>query len=143
MACACWATSSQSKELPAFFPTEQGVMPFPGWEPFEGADSADMSKELKERIAANVHPVPEGVAQGVVSYRDERRHQIPTFVICPEFSPAQADEWIESGDVPELAAAEHLELLDLDSGHWPMFTCPDRLADLLCEQLDEAAATEH
>ena len=34
-----------------------------------------------------------------------RRHDVPLTLICPEFSPAQAQEWIDGGDVPELAEA--------------------------------------
>ena len=30
-----------------FFEPVDGVVPFPGWEPFEGPDSDDMSTELK------------------------------------------------------------------------------------------------
>lgn len=113
-----------------FEPTGDGV-PFPGWEPFEGPDSDDMSAELKAEVAAGAHAVPVGVTKGVVHWTDERRHGVPLTLVCPEFSPQQAKEWIESGDVPELADATALELVDIDSGHWPMFTQPAALADLL------------
>jgi hypothetical protein len=52
-------------------------------------------------------------------------------LVCPEFSPAQAQEWIDGGDIPELAKAKHLRLVDIDSGHWPMFTRPEELAHIL------------
>ncbi len=115
-----------------FEPTGDGV-PFPGWEPFEGPDSDDMSPELKAEVAAATHPVPVGVTKGVVRWTDPRRHDVPLTLVCPEFSPAQAQEWIDSGDVPELADATALELVDLDSGHWPMFTQPAALAALIDE----------
>jgi pimeloyl-ACP methyl ester carboxylesterase len=113
-----------------FEPTGEGV-PFPGWEPFEGPDSDDMSAELKAEVAAGAHPVPVGVTKGIVRWTDERRHGVPLTLVCPEFSPEQAKEWIASGDVPELADATALELVDIDSGHWPMFTQPAALAALL------------
>lgn len=114
-----------------FFETDGDSVPFPGWEPFAGPDSDDMSPELKAEVAAGTHPVPVGVTKGVVRWSDERRHGVPLTLVCPEFSPAQAREWIESGDVPELAAATALELVDLDSGHWPMFTQAAALAAVL------------
>jgi pimeloyl-ACP methyl ester carboxylesterase len=114
-----------------FFEPVEGVVPFPGWEPFEGPDSDDMSPELKAEVAARTHPVPVGVTKGTVRWTDARRHGVPLTLVCPEFTPAQAREWIESGDVPELADAQRLELVDLDSGHWPMFTQPAALAALL------------
>lgn len=71
------------------------------------------------------------MASAVVRYTDERRFDAPVTVVCPEFSPAQARKWIDAGEVPELAAAKHLELVDVDSGHWPMVTTPAELARLL------------
>lgn len=113
------------------FEIEDGVMPFPGWGPFEGPDSADLSAPVRADLAARAVPVPEGVARGVVRLTDERRFGVPVTVVCPEFTPAQAREWIDAGDVPELARAEHVDLADLDAGHWPMFTRPKDLANLL------------
>jgi pimeloyl-ACP methyl ester carboxylesterase len=116
-----------------FFAVEDGVMPFPGWGPFEGADSADLSEAVKQRIEAAAIPVPEGVAKGIVRLGDERRYDVRVVLVCPEFTPAQAREWIEAGDLPELAKVKHLDLVDLDSGHWPMFSKPAELARLLAE----------
>ena len=115
------------------FEMTDGVMPFPGWGPFEGPDSADLSDDVKAALAAKAVPVPEGVARGVVHLTDERRFDVPVVVVCPEFTPEQARQWIEAGDVPELARAKNVELVDLDSGHWPMFTRPAELAALLAE----------
>ncbi|GAA1436545.1 alpha/beta hydrolase [Mycobacterium cookii] len=114
-----------------FFEPEGDAVPFPGWEPFAGPDSDDMSPELKAEVAARTVPVPVGVTRGVVRWSDERRHGVPLTLVCPEFTPDQAREFIASGDVPELADATALELVDLDSGHWPMFTQPAALASLL------------
>ncbi|MGR6917205.1 alpha/beta fold hydrolase [[Actinomadura] parvosata] len=114
-----------------FFEVRDGVMPFPGWEPFEGPDSADLGEQARHDFAAAAIPAPAGVVQGVVRLTDERRFDVPVLVVCPEFTPAEAQEWIAAGDVPELAKAKHLDLVDLDSGHWPMFTRPTELARLL------------
>ncbi|OZV81584.1 alpha/beta hydrolase [Micromonospora echinospora] len=114
-----------------FFPIVDGVMPFPGWEPFEGADAADLDEPTRQAFAAAAIPVPEGVAKGVVQLTDERRFDVPVVVVCPEFTPAQAREWIAAGDVPELARTKHVDLVDIDSGHWPMITRPAELAMIL------------
>jgi pimeloyl-ACP methyl ester carboxylesterase len=125
--------SADGEPYADFFEVKDGVMPFPGWGPFEGADSADLEEEVKRGIEAAAIPVPEGVAKGVVRLGDERRYDVPVVLVCPEFTPAQAREWIEGGDLPELAKAKHLDLVDLDSGHWPMFSKPAELARLLAE----------
>lgn len=114
-----------------FFPVEDGLMPFPGWEPFEGPDSADLDPEARRRFAAAAIPVPEAVARGVVRLSDERRLDVPVVLVCPEFSPAEAQEWIDEGELPELSRARHLDLVDIDSGHWPMLTRPRELAEIL------------
>lgn len=116
-----------------FFPVEKGAMPFPGWGAFEGAESADLDREARDRLASGAVPVPEGVTRGVVRLTDERRFDIPVVVVCPEFTPAQATEWIATGEGPELARATRVEYVDLDSGHWPMITRPRELARVLAE----------
>jgi pimeloyl-ACP methyl ester carboxylesterase len=114
-----------------FFELKDGGMPFPGWGPFEGPDSADLDEEARRSIASAAIPVPEGVAKGVVRLADERRFDVPVVLVCPEFTPTQAQEWIRAGDVPELAKAKHVDFVDIDSGHWPMVSKPIELARLL------------
>jgi pimeloyl-ACP methyl ester carboxylesterase len=126
-------SSSDGEEYASFFEIEDGVMPFPGWEPFDGPDSADLDEQQRDRIARAAIAVPEAVAKGVVHLLDERRFDVPVTLICPEFSPAQAREWIEGGQLPELSKARHIDYVDIESGHWPMFTRPDELARLLAE----------
>jgi len=128
--------SADGEEYAAFFETKDGVMPFPGWGPFEGPDSADLDEEAQRSIASAAIPVPEAVAKGVVHLADERRYDIPVVLVCPEFTPADAQEWIDAGNLPELAKAKHLELVDIDSGHWPMFSKPTELAQLLAAGAD-------
>jgi pimeloyl-ACP methyl ester carboxylesterase len=130
--------SGDGKPYADSFELTDGVMPFPGWGPFEGSDSADLDQEARHGIAAAAIPVPEGVAKGVVRLADERRFDVPVVLVCPEFTPAQAKEWIGSGDVPELAKAKHVEFVDIDSGHWPMITKPIELARLLAAAAAEA-----
>ena len=123
--------SSDGDAYADFFPAADGVVPFPGWEPFDGPDAADLDEQQREAMAARAIPVPERVTKGIVKLGDERRFDVPVSLVCPEFSPAQAKEWIDGGKVPELARARHVDYVDFDSGHWPMFTRPTELAELL------------
>jgi len=116
-----------------FFEPVDGVVPFPGWEPFEGPDSADLTEEQQASIAAGAIALPAAVTRGIVHLRDERRYDVPVTMVCPEYSPAQAREWVEGGDLPELAKVTDLEYVDIDSGHWPMFSKPAELARVLDE----------
>lgn len=119
-----------------FFPVVDGAVSFPGWEPFEGPDSADLDEEQRRAFAARAIPVAEGVAKGIVKLGDEARFDVPVTLVCPEYSPVQAKEWVVGGGVPELTRARHVDYVDIDSGHWPMFTRPNELADLLGRVVD-------
>ena len=114
-----------------FFEPTDGAVSFPGWEPFAGPDSDDLDDADRRAFESVAVPVPAAVTKGVMHLTDERRFDVPVSVICPEFSPAQAREWIEGGEVPELAKAKHVDFVDIESGHWPMFTKPADLARLL------------
>ena len=114
-----------------FFPIVDGVMAFPGWEPFAGPDSDDLDESMRAVIADAAVPVAAGVATAVVELHDDRRYDVPVTVICPEFGPSDVQEWIDAGDLPELASSNALRLVDLDSGHWPMFSAPVELAAVI------------
>nr|WP_042197761.1 alpha/beta hydrolase [Kibdelosporangium sp. MJ126-NF4]CEL23167.1 putative esterase [Kibdelosporangium sp. MJ126-NF4]CTQ90305.1 putative esterase [Kibdelosporangium sp. MJ126-NF4] len=121
------------------FEVRDGVMPFPGWAAFEGPDSADLDERTRRAIAEAAIPVPENVAaRGVVRLADERRFDVPVVVVCPEFTPDQAKTWIDTGDVPELAKARQPDYVDIDSGHWPMYTRPVELAHILAAVAEPA-----
>jgi pimeloyl-ACP methyl ester carboxylesterase len=113
------------------FETIDGVMPFPGWGPFEGPDSVDLDEADRARIASVAVPVAEGVAKSIVQLSDDRRFDVPVLVVCPEYGADEAKAWIDAGDVPELAMARHVSFADIDSGHWPMVSRPADLARVL------------
>lgn len=126
--------SADGEPYADLFEPENGLMPFPGWAPFEGPDSADLDEDARRTFASAAIPVPVGVTKGVVRLTNERRFDVPVVLVCPEFTPAEAQEWVGSGDLPELAKAKHLEYVDIDSGHWPMVTKPTELAQLLAAE---------
>ncbi len=120
------------------FPVQDGAMPFPGWGAFEGPDSADLDDVAKQAIASAAIPVPEGVTRGVIRLADERRYDVPVVLVCPEFTPAQARQWIDQGEVPELANSKQVSFIDIDSGHWPMISAPAELARLLAQAAEQS-----
>jgi pimeloyl-ACP methyl ester carboxylesterase len=106
------------------FPVQNGAMPFPG--------------AAQQAFASAAIPVPEGVTRGVIRLADERRYDVPVVLVCPEFTPAQAREWIGQGGVPELTKSKTVSFLDIDSGHWPMISAPADLARLLAQTAGES-----
>ncbi len=130
-------TNADGESYADFFEVKGGFMPFPGWEPFDGPDAADLDDEARRTFESAAIPVPEGVTKGSVRLRDERRFDVPVVLICPEYSAADAQEWIANGELPELAKAKHVDFVDIDSGHWPMITRPAELAGLLAAAAEE------
>ena len=120
------------------FPVQDGAAPFPGWGEFDGPDSADLDDAAKRAFASAAIPVPEGVTRGVIRISDERRYDVPVVLVCPEFTPVQAKEWIGQGGAPELAKTKAVSFLDIDSGHWPMISAPADLAHLLAREAEES-----
>lgn len=113
-----------------FFEPVDGLMGFPGWQVFEGPDSEDLTEERKARMAAEAHPVPATVAQAPVHYGNPDRYRVPVTLVCPEYSPEQAKAWLTAGDMPELEHAT-VDYVDFASGHWPMYSAPQALAEVL------------
>ncbi len=111
----------------------EGVMGFPGWEPFEGPDSADLDDAARRDFAEATVAVPVGVSKGVVRLSDARRYELPVLLVCPEYNPEQAKAWIDGGDVPELEKATNVSFVNIDTGHWPMVTQPAQLARILTD----------
>ena len=125
---------SDGEQLLAGFDAVDGEVTMPDWaEKGEEANLVDFSEEELAAFYAAAIPEPQGVMEGVVHLTDERRLAVPVTMVCPEYTPSQAREWVEGGDVPELAKVKDLDYVDIDSGHWPMFSRPVELAGILDE----------
>lgn len=115
-----------------FLPAGTGSVDFLGWSDFE-EDAADLNAASRAAMQAEMVTMPRGVADGVVRLSNPARYNVPMTLICPEFSPDDAKAWIDGGDLPELAKATKLTLVNLDSGHWPMVSQPAALAQLIAD----------
>lgn len=122
--------------FPVFAPVD-GQVRFPGWEPFTGPDSEDLDAEMRAHVESIAVPVAEGVTTAPVHYTGPRRFDVPVTIICPEFSPEEAQQWVGAGDVPELGNANRVEFVDLESGHWPMFSRPAELARAILDAVPQ------
>lgn len=119
------------------FEPVDGVVPFPGWDHFPESDVFDLDAETRRRTARETSSIPQGVASEAIVLEDERRFDVPVTLLMgsldeQEFEGAVA-EWGAYGD--EYRAIHDREVVRLDSGHWPQFSVPERLAARIVEAI--------
>jgi pimeloyl-ACP methyl ester carboxylesterase len=114
-------------------PVVDGDIPLPDWSVFGEEDLRDLDEELREAFRARAVPEPKGVACDPQVLADERRYDVPATIIACEFSSEQLRDWMAQGEpyVAELAAMNDVEYVDLPTGHWPQFTKPAQLAQVI------------
>jgi len=120
------------------FPIVDGVVPFPGWDSFEEAEVADLDAATRASVEARTRSVPARVPTDSLRLSDERRRRVPTTMLTGTVSEAEIRRFI--GEAPdwaaELAALEDLEIVELNSGHWPQFSMPDELGAAILAAVD-------
>jgi hypothetical protein len=68
-----------------------------------------------------------------VELTNDARRKIPTTLVCCSIPSAQVLELARTGHAmfAEVAALEHLDVIDLPTGHWPMWSRPRDLAEAI------------
>lgn len=86
-------------------------------------------------------PQPTGAMRDAVTVVDERRLDVPGTVVCTASSAADYHSYAERG-MSFLAGLLHhrkLTLFDLPTGHWPMWSKPAELADIIAKAASDQA----
>ncbi len=126
---------------PYFTATDAGDVPLPDWSAFDDADLAGLDDALRATFAERAIPSPANVTTDPQELSDPRRLEVPVTAVCPEYTAEQLQAWIADGEdsVAEFAAIRDVTYVDLQTGHWPQFTRPDRLAAII---MDAVATVE-
>ena len=121
------------------FPAVNGEVPLPEWEAFEDEDLTDLDDELRAEFRRRAIPSPEHVTRDPQQLSDVRRYDVPVTVVCPEFTSEMLRDWVEQGLAPvrELSKTGEVEFVDLPTGHWPQFTRPDNLAQIILDSIGQ------
>lgn len=93
----------------------------------------ELTEQQRATFRERAVPEPGAVVSTPVRLADDRRHDVPSTVICTSFSADEFRSYAEQG-VPFLAALpdyRDLAYVDLPTGHWPMWSRPQELADLI------------
>ena len=102
---------------------------------FVGLSAAQLER-FRERAVAQ----PGGVVSEPVLLTNDARHHVPLSVVCTAF-PASAYQDYAAQGVPFLAALldyDDVTYTDLPTGHWPMWSKPAELAELIASAAGQA-----
>jgi pimeloyl-ACP methyl ester carboxylesterase len=122
------------------FTAVDGMVPLPARDEFDDETVAGLDERGWAEFAARAIPIPEKVATEKQVLSDPRRYDVPITVITSELPEATVRELMAKGHpyVAELAAVKNVEIVELPTGHWPMFTKPTELAALIAAALPAA-----
>lgn len=118
-------------------PHDDVDMPFPGWDAFEAADVRDITPQLGAEIAAHTHPSPSHAAIDPLHLGDERRLDVPATIVTSTISAEQMQSLLDEGVtwLGDTSRLSSLHVVDLPTGHWPQYTKPEELSELVVEAL--------
>jgi pimeloyl-ACP methyl ester carboxylesterase len=119
------------------FTAVDGMVPLPPRDEFDDETVVDMDDEIWAAFAARAIPIPEKVASEKQVLSDERRYDVPVTVITSEMPEAVLRDLMAKDHpyVAELKKIAEFEIVELPTGHWPMFTKPTELARLVAASL--------
>jgi pimeloyl-ACP methyl ester carboxylesterase len=111
-------------------------LPFPPWDELDKSGAAkDLDADLRVMINARATHTPFGAARQAVTLANAARAKLPKTAIWCTVSSKQVRQLVESGNAmfQELSGPKW-NFIDLPTGHWPMFSKPRELAEVLHEQ---------
>ena len=100
--------------------------------PFEllAASLDGLSEEDLRRFRQRAVPEPVAVMRAPVHLENESRRNVPSTIIACSYPSEVMMQMARAGDpmMAEVATLRNLELVDLPTGHWPMWSRPADLA---------------
>lgn len=96
----------------------------------EGLSDADL-----ERFRDRAVTQPASLLRDPVVLHDEARRRVPTTLVCCSFPSAQVMELARGGHpmFAPVAELERVDVVDLPTGHWPMWSRPGDLARVIAD----------
>lgn len=109
---------------------DQDVEPMPPWEELGDQSLQGLSDDDREEFARRAVPHPGAVRRGPVRVGNPARFTVPVTAICTSMSSEQLLPMAHGGPpfFTELSEFD-VTYVDLPTGHWPMWSRPDDLAD--------------
>ena len=123
--------SADGSALDASVPPEQEEVPLPPFEQLREYASIDgLSEKDLERFRERAVPEPGSVVRETVRLKNDSRRDVPATIIACSYPCEVIMQMAHEGHpmMAEVATLRDLELVDLPTGHWPMWSRPADLA---------------
>ena len=115
------------------------------WEELSAEENLDgLSEEQLETFRQRAVPEPGGVLRDAVELTNDERLDIPSTLICTGYSSQEYKEAMGEGYawLAGLQEVRKLTWVDLPTGHWPMWSRPKELAEIIGDVAKAHAADD-
>jgi len=120
-------------EINANIPEVNGELPLPDWNFFDDLELTGLDEADLENLRARAVPTPTRVARDPQVLTNEARYEVPITVITCTYSAEEMRRGMGAG-VPyfaELPRIHEVGIVELPTGHWPQFSRPRDLANVI------------
>lgn len=132
-----WVDSGPVANRPALdshSPARHENLPLPSFDALgQQASLEGLGDEALERFRVKAVPQPAAVIRRSVELTNEARHRVPTTLVCCSIPGEQAMDMARAGHpvFAEVSKLECVDVIDLPTGHWPMWSRPRDLAKII------------
>jgi pimeloyl-ACP methyl ester carboxylesterase len=124
----------------------QGVeKPLPSPEELAGSENLDgISDEQLADFRRRAVPEPAGAMTGSAELTNDARLDVPTTAICTAFTADDYKKYAAQGMsfLAGYTELHNIDWVDLPTSHWPMWSRPEDLAEILSRIATEAGASD-
>lgn len=123
-------------------PESVSEIPLPSFEELgQQASLEGLSPEHLQRFREKAVAEPGPVMRAAVELTNDGRFSVPTTMVCCSIPSEQVLELAEEGHAmfAEVARLDNIDVIDLPTGHWPMWSCPDELAKVISHTAGQTA----
>lgn len=135
-----WVDSGPATPGVAFapdFPEDTEGLSLPPFEMLgEQASIECLSANELERFRERAVSEPGTVLRQIVQLTSDARFDVPTTFVCCSIPSSQVMELVKAGHpmFAEVANLKSVDYVDLPTGHWPMWSRPSELAQILASE---------
>jgi pimeloyl-ACP methyl ester carboxylesterase len=135
-----WVDSGPATSGVAFapdFPEDTEGLSLPPFEVLgEQASIEGLSANVLERFRERAVSEPGPVLRQIVQLTNDARFDVPTTFVCCSIPSSQVMELVKAGHpmFAEVANLKSVDYVDLPTGHWPMWSRPTDLAQIIATE---------